>query len=62
MLCAGAMIAQQVGAKATRDALFLSSGELTPFVLELRAGRLPVHYRAEGKITGGIEMKRLGSS
>ena len=25
MLCAGAMIAQQVGAKATRDALFLSS-------------------------------------
>jgi general secretion pathway protein H len=42
--------------------LFLSSGELTPFVLELRSGRLPVHYRAEGRITGGIEMKRVGNS
>jgi general secretion pathway protein H len=40
--------------------LMLSSGELTPFVLELRADHLPVYYRAEGKITGQISMERLG--
>lgn len=39
--------------------LMLSSGELTPFVLELRAGHLPVYYRVEGKITGQISMERL---
>lgn len=39
--------------------LMLSSGELTPFVLELRADHLPVYYRAEGKITGQIDMERL---
>jgi general secretion pathway protein H len=39
--------------------LLLSSGELTPFVLELGAARLPVRYQAEGRITGQIELKRI---
>lgn len=39
--------------------LMLSSGELTPFVLQLRAEHLNAFYQAEGKITGQIEMKRL---
>jgi general secretion pathway protein H len=40
--------------------LLLSSGELTPFVLQLNAEQLTVHYQAEGRITGQIEMKRVG--
>lgn len=40
--------------------LLLSSGELTPFVLELSVARLPVRYRAEGRITGQIELERIG--
>jgi general secretion pathway protein H len=39
--------------------LMLSSGEVTPFVLQLRAQHLRVLYQAEGKITGQIEMKRI---
>lgn len=39
--------------------LMLSSGEITPFVLQLRARHLRVLYRAEGKITGQIEMQRI---
>lgn len=45
--------------KTEPQILMLSSGELTPFVLELRADHLPVYYRAEGKITGQISMERL---
>ena len=40
--------------------LMLSSGELTPFVLQLRAEHLAVFYQAEGLITGQIELKRIG--
>lgn len=39
--------------------LLLSSGELTPFTMELHAEHLAVFYRAEGKITGDIEVRRI---
>lgn len=42
--------------------LLLSSGELTPFVLELHASGLSSHYRAEGSLTGQIELKRVTDS
>ncbi len=45
--------------KTLPQILLLSSGELTPFALELRADHLPVYYRAEGKITGQISLQRL---
>lgn len=38
----------------------LSSGELTPFTLQLRASHLKAHYQAEGDITGQIKIKRIG--
>jgi general secretion pathway protein H len=34
---------------------------LTPFVLQLSAAQQAVHYQAEGRLTGQIEMKRIGS-
>ncbi len=40
----------------------LSSGELTPFTLQLRAQHLKAHYQAEGDITGQIQMKRIGEN
>ncbi|MGH8454243.1 MAG: type II secretion system minor pseudopilin GspH [Nevskiales bacterium] len=46
--------------KPSPQILLLSSGELTPFVLQLRAEHLKAFYQAEGKITGQIEMKRIG--
>ncbi len=39
--------------------LLLSSGELTPFVLQLSAAQLSVYYQADGRLTGQIEMKRI---
>lgn len=44
----------------TPQILLLSSGELTPFVLQLYTEHLKAFYQAEGKITGQIEMKRIG--
>lgn len=46
--------------QAQPQILLLSSGEITPFVLRLRAGRLAVFYEAEGRITGQIGLKRIG--
>jgi general secretion pathway protein H len=46
--------------RAQPQILLLSSGEITPFVLRLRAGQHRVYYEAEGRITGQIEMKRIG--
>jgi general secretion pathway protein H len=49
------------GKKAAQpQILLLSSGELTPFVLQLRIDQLEVVYEAEGKLTGQISMKRIG--
>lgn len=39
--------------------LMLSSGELTPFILQLHSTGLKAFYQAEGKLTGQIEMTRL---
>jgi hypothetical protein len=39
--------------------LLLSSGELTPFVLQLRLKNHSSYFRAEGKITGSMEFKRM---
>jgi general secretion pathway protein H len=44
--------------KTAPQILFLSSGELTPFTIELHADNLAAYYRAEGKITGSIDVKR----
>ena len=41
--------------------LLLSSGELTPFTLELRAEHLSVYYRTQGNITGAIVSERLNA-
>lgn len=40
------------------EVLFLSSGEVTPFELELRAEDVDVHYLFEGKRTGELAMQR----
>lgn len=41
--------------------LLLSSGELTPFVLQLRLERYPVYFQAEGKMTGAITVTRVSA-
>ena len=45
--------------QAAPQILLLSSGELTPFVLQLRLGGHPVYFQSEGKITGTIETRRV---
>lgn len=44
----------------TPQILLLSSGEITPFVLQLRAEHIKAYYQAEGNITGEIKMQRVG--
>lgn len=42
--------------------LLLSSGELTPFVLQLRMNGHPVYFQSEGKLTGTLETRRVEAS